>query len=84
MFYNDFTDRPTASRRQHRNEPMKLAVQPQLVKDLSPITLESTIVIMKLDAGQSTDKLIENARRINLVPGVVSLLLPTAGRIPVS
>ena len=51
---------------------MKFAVQTHPVEHLAPVTFETAIVVVQHHAGDAADHPIEDARRPNLVPRIVS------------
>ena len=63
------------------NEPVQLAVDPDLLQHLAPVKLEPAIVVVQAAAGHAADHPVEDPAGIDLVPGIVAGLLPAADHI---
>ena len=51
----DLADAEAAGRRQHRDEAVQLAVEPDFAEHLGAVALHAAVVVVQLDAGQPAD-----------------------------
>ena len=75
---HDLADAEAAGVRQHRDEPVQLAVDADLIEHGAAIELEAAVVVVQVAAGHRADHPVEDAAGVDLVPGVVAGLLPAA------
>ena len=52
----DLADAEAARRRQHGDEAVQLAVEPDLAEDLGPVAFHAAVVVVQPDAGQPADQ----------------------------
>ena len=77
----DLADPEAPGMRQHRDEPVQLAIDADLTQHLAAVELEPAVMIVQAAAGQTADHPVEDAAGIDLVPGVVPGLLPAADHV---
>src|SRR5262249_14299113 len=78
---HDLADLVAARGRQHRDEPVQLAVEPDLAEDLGPVAFHGAIVVVQVKPGEPAGPAVEDLARPDLVPGVVADLLPAADHV---
>ncbi len=81
VIHSDFADSVSVGGGQDRDKPMHFAVQFDVIKNLSPVDLEATVVIVEFDPGQPADQFVEHFRRQGFADRIVANFFPTADQI---
>src|SRR5262249_39663209 len=76
VMHGDLGHLEAAPRREHRDEAVKLAVQADLLHDLSPVDLEAGVEIVEPHAGEPARHPVEESGRPGLGARILTILLP--------